>query len=94
MVLDNDELVNQFIKVFGRVELSKMMKGLSFSNTPDDQSVIKKELSDIFLYGGYDDDTVGTLHDLFELVNKLFGSRNRRFNTVKKNSLLCWSWFN
>ena len=82
MVLDNDELVNQFIKVFGRVELSKMMKRLSFSNTPDDKSVIKKELADIFLYGGYDDDTVGTLSDLLDLVHLLFGTR--RLNAVKK----------
>lgn len=76
----NDELVNQFIKTFGRVGLSKMMKELSFSNTPYYKSVIKKEL--IYLFSSLDN--AGTLYDLFELVNKLFGSRNRRFNTVKK----------
>ena len=78
----NDELVNQFIKIFGRIGLSKMMKALSFSNTPDDKSVIKKELTDLFSSL----DNAGTLYDLFELVNTLFGSNNtyRRFNTVKK----------
>lgn len=78
----NDELVNQFIKTFGRVGLSKMMKELSFSNTPDDKSVIKKELIDLFSSL----DNAGTLYDLFELVNTLFGTSNsyRRFNTVKK----------
>ena len=78
----NDELVNQFIKTFGRIGLSKMMKALSFSNIPDDKSVIKKELTDLFS----SIDNAGTLYDLFELVNTLFGSNNtyRRFNTVKK----------
>ena len=78
----NDKLVNQFIKTFGRVGLSKMMKELSFSNTPDDKSVIKKELIDLFS----SIDNAGTLYDLFELVNTLFGTNNtyRRFNTVKK----------
>jgi hypothetical protein len=78
----NDEVVNQFIKTFGRIGLSKMMKALSFSNTPDDKSVIKKELTDLFS----SIDNAGTLYDLFELVNTLFGSNNtyRRFNTVKK----------
>ena len=85
MVLDNDELVNQFIKTFGRIGLSRMMKELSFPNLVDYKSVIKKEL--IYLFSSLDN--AGTLYDLFELVNKLFGSRNRRFNTVKK--AVCFS---
>lgn len=78
----NDELVNQFIKTFGRIGLSKMMKELSFFNTPNDKSVIKKELTDLFSSL----DNAGTLYDLFELVHTLFGTSNtyRRFNTVKK----------
>lgn len=82
MVLDHDELVNQFIKTFGRVGLSKIMKELSFSNTPDDKSLIKKELTDLFSSL----DNSGTLYDLFDLVHTLFGTSNayRRFNTVRK----------
>ena len=82
MVLDNDELVNQFIKTFGRVGLSKMMKDLSFLNTPDDKSLIKIALTNLFSSL----DNAGTLYDLFDLVHTLFGTSNayRRFNTVKK----------
>ena len=82
MVLDNDELVNQFIKTFGRAGLSKMMKDLSFLNTPDDKSLIKIALTNLFSSL----DNAGTLYDLFDLVHTLFGTSNayRRFNTVKK----------
>lgn len=78
----NDELVNQFIKTFGRIGLSKIMKELSFSNTPNDKYVIKKELADLFSSLN----NAGTLYDLFDLVNVLFGTSStyRRFATVKK----------
>lgn len=84
----NDELVNQFIKVFGRVELSKMMKELSFSSKLDDVHIIKTSLNDTFAslnhYYVPSETDVGNLYDLFELVNQLFGSKYRRFNTVRK----------
>ena len=78
----NDDLVNQFIKTFGRIGLSKIMKELSFSNTPNDKSVIKNELADLFSSLN----NAGTLYDLFDLVNVLFGTSStyRRFATVKK----------
>ena len=86
IVLDNDDVVNQFIKDFGRIGLSRMMKALSFPNLVDYKSLIKQELTYLFSiddYGLSENDT-GNLYDLFELVNKLFGSKYKRFNTVRK----------
>lgn len=88
--LFNDELVNQFIKVFGRIGLSRKIKDLSVSNKMANTDIIKKSLIDVFSsnddYGLYKTDA-GTLYDLFDLVENLFGKKYRRFNTVKK--LVC-----
>lgn len=83
-VLDNDKVVNQFIKVFGRIGLSRMMENLSFSEQLDDVHNIKKTLNDVYDCWFSHKDDVGNLYDLFDLVNTLFGSRYKRFNTVRK----------